>query len=182
MVTAVNYPTFTEFTPQEFDQYLYLLFWNGMYPSPQIEWKMHSEELDTIHSSAFLRRVLGPAASLPLWHFKCCFACQDPNIAVTSKKNHPNLKVDEYFRHIQTIFRNCWMSGRDLYKDEQTMGFKGQHADKLRITYKQEVDGFQCDCIADNGYTFTLYFRNHPAPNKWLDKGYSPLHSLCMER
>ena len=31
-----------------------------MNPSPQIEWKLQSEDLDPIHRSAFLRRVLGP--------------------------------------------------------------------------------------------------------------------------
>ena len=36
MGTAVKYHTFTEFTHQEFEQYLYLLFWNGMNPSPQM--------------------------------------------------------------------------------------------------------------------------------------------------
>ena len=60
------------------------------------------------------------------------------------------------------------------------MGFKGKHADKLRITYKKEGDGFQCDCICDGGYTFTFYFQNQPAPKKWLDMGFSPLHSQCM--
>ena len=63
------------------------------------------------------------------------------------------------------------MPGRDLSIEKQTMGFKGQHADKLCINYTKEGDGFQCDCIDDDGYTFTLYFCNHPAPNKWLDKG-----------
>ena len=60
------------------------------------------------------------------------------------------------------------------------MGFKGQHANKLHITYTKEGDRFQCHCIADDGYTFPVYFRNQPAPKKWLDEGYSPLHSRCM--
>ena len=72
------------------------------------------------------------------------------------------------------------MPGRDLSTDEQKMGFKGQHTDKLRITYKKEGGGYQCDCITGDGYTFTFYFRNQPAPKKWLVKGYSTLHSCCM--
>ena len=63
--------------------------------------------------------------------------------------------------------------------DEQTMGFKGKHSDKLRISYKKEGDGFQCDCLTDDGYTFTFYFRNQPAPKNYLDLGFSPLHSRC---
>ena len=60
------------------------------------------------------------------------------------------------------------------------MGFKGQHQDMLRISYKKEVDGFQCDCVADDGYIFTFYFRNHTAPKKYIAVGCSPLHSRCM--
>ena len=40
MGNSVKYPAFTEFNPQDFEQYLYLLFWNGLHPSPQIEWKI----------------------------------------------------------------------------------------------------------------------------------------------
>jgi hypothetical protein len=60
------------------------------------------------------------------------------------------------------------------------MGFKGQHADKLRINYKKEGDGFQANCLADDGYTFTFYLRNQPAPKKYIDMGFSPLHSRVM--
>ena len=52
------------------------------------------------------------------------------------------------------------MPVHDLSTDELTMGFKGKHVDKIRITYKKEGYGFQCYCISDHGYTFTFYFRN----------------------
>jgi hypothetical protein len=35
--------------------------------------------------------------------------------------------------------------------DEQKIVFEGRHADKLRIMYKAEGDGFQADCICENG-------------------------------
>ena len=72
------------------------------------------------------------------------------------------------------------MPGPELSTYEKNMGFKGQHADKLHITYKKEGDGFQYDCISDNGYNFIFYFRNLPAPKNWLEKRYSPLHGRCM--
>ena len=53
-----------------------------------------------------------------------------------------------------------WRLARDIAGDEQTMGFKGNHADKLRITYKKEGSGFQVDAISDDEYTFTFYFHN----------------------
>jgi len=142
--------------------------------------KLKPEETDPINSNSFLRRELGPNASRRLREWKCCFATQDPKLAIPSRKTHPNFKVDEYLRHLQRIFRYAWKPGRDVSGDEQTMGFQGRHTDKIRITYKKEGDGFQCDCICDDGYTFTFYFRNQPAPKKWLDKGYSPLHARCM--
>ena len=72
------------------------------------------------------------------------------------------------------------MTERDLGGDEETLGFKGKHIDKLRITYKAEGDVLQCDAICDDGYTFTFYFRNQPAPKKYLDDGFSPLHARIM--
>jgi hypothetical protein len=162
MGTKSRYPNFTEFTTEEFEQYLYLFFWNGLNPSPRIEMKLETEKKDPIHSSPFLRRELAPNAARRFWEWKCCFATQDPKKDIPSKKTHPNFKVDEYFRQLQRMFRYAWMPGRDLSGDEQTMGFQGKHSDKQRITFKKEGDGFQADCLADDGYTFTFYFRNQP--------------------
>lgn len=51
---------------------------------------------------------------------------------------------------------------------------------QLRITYKAEGDGFQCDAICESGYTYTFYFRNQPAPEKYTKLGISPLHSRVL--
>jgi Transposase IS4 len=64
--------------------------------------------------------------------------------------------------------------------DEQTIGFQGRHADKLRITSKAEEDEFQADCICYNGFTYALHFQNEPPPTKYTSKGLSPLHSQVM--
>ena len=176
MGTKKLYAKFKPFATQEWDQYLYLFFLNGLAPSPQIEMKLYSEEKNPIHSNVFLRRELGGSSPQRLREWKCCFATQDRRLAILSRKTHPNFRGDEYFWHLQKIFRHAWVSGKHLSGDEQTMGFQGSHADKLRITYKKEGDGFQYDYIADDGYTFTLFFRNQPVQKKWLDKGYSPLH------
>ena len=74
----------------------------------------------------------------------------------------------------------AWQLGLDISGDEQTIGFQGRHADKLRITYKAEGDGFQCDAICDAGYTWTFFFQNMPAPQKWICLGYLPLHSRIL--
>jgi len=36
---------------------------------------------------------------------------------------------------------------------------------KLRISYKREGDGFQCDAVCDAEYTYSFYFRHGPPPN-----------------
>ena len=78
------------------------------------------------------------------------------------------------------VSRSAWRLGRDILGDEQMIGFQGQHADKLSITYKVEGDGFQCDALADAGFTWTFYFCNQPVPEKWTMLGYSPLHSHIL--
>ena len=180
MGTRTLYPTFKAFTTREFEQYMYLPFFNGLNPSPRVEDKLQTEEVDPIQSNSFLRRVLGPNAALRYRHWKCCFSLQDPKLPNPPRRTHPNFKIDEFLRHLEIIWRYGWMPKRDLSCDEETIGFQGRHADKLRITYKAEGDGFQCDAICDDGYTYTFFFRNQPAPKKYLDDGFSPLHARVL--
>ena len=83
---------------------------------------------------------------------------------------------------IQQISQAAWKLGRDITGDEQTIGFQGKHIDKRRITYKAEGDGFQCNALCDNGNTYNFYFRNMPAPVKYLRQGWAPLHArmFCL--
>ena len=66
--------------------------------------------------------------------------------------------------------------------DEMTMGFQGHHIDidKRRITYKNEGDGFQCDALCQEGFTYQIFMRNDPTPKKYREQGLSPLHSTVM--
>jgi hypothetical protein len=38
-----------------------------------------------------------------------------------------------------------WIPGKWISIDEQTLGFQGRSGLKLKISYKKEGDGFQCD-------------------------------------
>ena len=51
-----------------------------------------------------------------------------------------------------------WVTGKYVSVDEQTIAFKGNSSMKLRISYKKEGDGFQCDAVCDRGYTFAFIF------------------------
>ena len=48
--------------------------------------------------------------------------------------------------------------GQHISVDEQTMGFEGNHSNIIRITFKAEGHGFQCDAICADGYTYSIYF------------------------
>ena len=89
-------------------------------------------------------------------------------------------KVDSILKHTQVMSMRAWRLGRDISGDEQTIGFQGKHEDKLRITYKAEGDGFQCDAICDSGFTWMFYYRNQKAPREWTSKGFSPLHARIL--
>jgi hypothetical protein len=79
-------------------------------------------------------------------------------------------KVDPFLAWIQTVSMAAWDMGRGIPCDEQTIGFKGNHADKQRINYKKEGDGFLADSLSDNGYTYTYYLQNMPAPKPYIQK------------
>lgn len=81
---------------------------------------------------------------------------------------------------MKSISKKAWRLGKIISVDEQTMGFQGRHPSKLRITYKNEGDGFQCNTLCDNGYTFSFYFRHEPPPVKYTALGLSPLHARVM--
>ena len=49
------------------------------------------------------------------------------------------------------------------------------------LIIKKEGDGFQCDALGSDGYTYTFFFRNQPAPQSYLDQYLCPLHARIVE-
>ena len=68
----------------------------------------------------------------------------------------------EASRSMDELFPLIWLLGACFAIDEMKIGFQGMHADKKRITYKSEVDGFQADALCEDGFCFQFYFRNDP--------------------
>ena len=66
------------------------------------------------------------------------------------------------------IYPCAWLFRELIYIDKMEIGFQGMHKDKQRITYKTEGNGFHCDALCEEGYTYQIYFINHPAPEKYL--------------
>ena len=174
------YPTFKPFSYQEIERFIAIYILQGLNPSPQVEMKFNSQETDPVQGNDLCYRVFGCDAVRRHKQFKAFFCVQDPMKVAPSRKERPTYKVDPFLIHVQERSMRAWRMGRDISGDEQTLGFQGRHADKLRITYKAEGDGFQCDALCDSGYTWTFFFRNMPAPKKWIRLGFSPLHSRIL--
>jgi hypothetical protein len=104
---------------------------------------------------------------------------QDPRLIVPDRNIQPNWKVAPLLHHMNYLNVKAWKLGSNISVDEQTIGFQGNHKDKLRITYKVEGDGLQCNALCQEGYT-TFYYWNQPAPKKFLDQDLSPLHARVM--
>ena len=174
------YPTFKAFSYLEIERFIGLYILQGLNPSPQVEMKFSSQASDPVQGNDLCFSMFGCDAVRRHKQFKAFFTVQDPAKISPDRKQRPTYKVDPIIKHLQEVSMRAWRLGRDISGDEQTIGFQGRHADKLRITYKAEGDGFQCDAICDAGYTWTFFFRNMPAPQKWIRLGYSPLHSRIL--
>ena len=73
-----------------------------------------------------------------------------------------------------------WKLGREFSINEMTLFFQVRQEDMRIITYKIVGDGFQCDALCKNWFTYQMYFRNHPAPPKYIKMNLPPLHPCVM--
>ena len=135
---------------------------------------------DPVNGSDLCYRVFGINGASRHKEFKAFFACVDPLIPTPPTSTHPNWKIQPLLNHILRVSKDAMFVGANISVDEQDIGFQGQHADKMRISYKKVGDGFLVDALCADGYTYCFYFRNQKAPKKWMDKGLSPLHSRVM--
>ena len=174
------YPNFKSFSYQEIEHFIGLYVIQGLNPSPRIEMKFSSQQTDPLQGSDLCFHAFGEDAIRRHKQFKAFFTIQNPQNQPPERKSRPLYKVDQLLKHTQVVSMSAWRLGRDISGDEQTIGFQGHHADKRRITYKNEGDGFQANALCEAGYTWTFYFRNQPAPRDWVQKGYSPLHARIL--
>jgi len=166
------------FTIKEARQHLGLLVLNGLSPSPSLDMKFDKNDVANYNHFATSNFGVNPVRRLK--QFRLFFACQDPLKPTPNRAASPLFKVLPMISWIRKVGPLSWDCGIDVAIDEQTMGFQGVHVDKLRITYKKEGDGFQCDAICDDGFTYSVYFRNEPPPARYVRDGLSPLHARCI--
>ena len=98
-------------------------------------------------------------------HFRRFFTLTDYRDNPKEKqKEDPLWKVRQLIDELNKQAKDMWIPGKFVAIDEQTIGFQGASGMKLRISYKREGDGFQCDAICDRGYTYSFWFRHGPPP------------------
>jgi hypothetical protein len=152
------YPDWKPFSVSEVKKFIGLYIFQGLSPSPQLKMKFKLQSVDPINGSDLCSSVFGLNAEKRHKQFKSFFAVQNSLLPLPPKTTHPNWKIDPFLAWVQTISMAAWDVGSHLSGDEQTIGFKGNHADKQRINYKREGDGFLADAIAEDGYTYTFFF------------------------
>jgi len=113
----------------------------GLCPSPTVKMKFKPQSIDAINGSDLCSSVFNENAEKRHKQFKSFLAAQNPLLHVPSKTSHPNWKVDPFLAWVQAISKEAWDVGSHLSGYEQTIGLKGNHADKQRISYKKEGDG-----------------------------------------
>jgi Transposase IS4 len=174
------YPDWSPFTVKDVRQFLGLYIWNGINPSPRIDMQLKPAAEDPVHGNQYLYENIGRNGVRRFREFRAFFAVQDPRAVPPCRKSNPLFKVSQVVKWINYIGPKSVDLGEAISIDEQTVGFQGRHADKRRITYKAEGDGFQCDVICQEGFTYQVYFRNEPAPVEYTSKGIAPLHARCL--
>ena len=175
------YPDYVDFSPSEFKRHLGLYILHGISPSPRIEHKFNNQKKDPVNGNDMVHRLMGPNANRRHKHWRRFMGVQDPiQINRKTKREDPLWKVRDLLNHIQQVSTEAWVCGRDVSADEQTLSFQGKHEDKLRVTFKAAGDGFMCDAICNDGYTYCFYFRNMPPPEKYIRQGMSALHARVL--
>ena len=150
------YPDFNDFDTDELKPHIGCIILQGISPSPRVSMKFKTHGDDFANGKKIVCSYMGPNAERRHRHFKRFFGVQNPIKVAPSKNNFPLWKVKEFLDHINMICPTAWLLSEWISIDEQTIGFKGKHGDKLRINYKREGDGFQCDAICDDGFTYSF--------------------------
>ena len=180
---AGEYQDFVPFDLAEVYKMIGVLFANGLTPKPLFDHWFCSQEEEPLFGSTMISNALNrknPVTGKTIkarrrWkHFRRYFTMQDyREVPREQQRKNPLWKVQRLIDELNKQAKDMWVPGIFVAIDEQTIGFQGQSGLKLRISYKQEGDGFQCDAVCDSGYTFSFYFRHGAPPD--LDDKYKDL-------
>lgn len=178
-----HYPEYKSFSVAEIVCCFGLLLRNGLNPYPQMDKMFEDPAMSFVWGDERARKALpgigcgGPARRFNQFRSFCHVQSYSPNKksgqyvwTVTDASSGefkdialeaagPMNKLEPMLSYCRYKWQHGWLPGKMLSLDEMTMGFKGRCAMVTRIKYKKEGDGFQCDCICEDGYCFTFWFR-----------------------
>jgi len=167
-----KYTDFIPFDRPEMYKIIGALFANGLTPKPQFDYWFCSENKEpllgsNLISNALCRKNAATGKTIKAarcWkHFRRYFKVADYHESPKEKqKSDP---VRELLDELNKQAKDMWMPGKWVAIDEQMLGFQCASGMKLRISYKREGDGFQCNTVCDGGYTYSFYFCHGPPPN-----------------
>lgn len=164
-----SYKDWTPLDREELYKFIGLLFANGLSPKPQFEYWFEGTEREPLfgndkyskamdkHDRTTGRRTSGKRRYKM---FRRYFTMADYRDNPKQKQQeNPLWKVQELLDELNKQAKDMWLPGKWVAIDEQTIGFQGASSMKIRISYKREGDGFQCDALCDRGYTYSFWFR-----------------------
>ena len=168
---GTQYNDWEPFDVAEMNKMMGLLFVNGLCPRPRIKMWFEPHPIfgnNFIAGAMHKPRTGGRRAlhGMRRWaqfrRFMCMFDFRQDARKETAK--NPLWKVQLLLDELNKNGQKMWIPGKWVSIDEQTLGFQGCSGIKLRISYKKEGDGFQCNAVCDDGYTFSCYFRHGGIP------------------
>ncbi len=87
-------------------------------------------------------------------YFTMANYCDNPK---QKQQENPLWKVQELLDKLNKQAKDMWLPGKWVAINK--LGFQGAYSMKIRISYKIEGDGFQCDAVCNRGYTYSFWFR-----------------------
>jgi hypothetical protein len=167
-----DFGDFKPFDDDEMYKFIGLMLANGLTPRSNFaSWFCSTPNRPAYDANfakgVFDKRVQGITISgLRRWrHFRRFLTLSNYRLhPADEQRKNPMWKVQSLIDELNYRARKHWITGKWVAIDEQTIGFKGRSGMKLRISYKREGDGFQCDALCDKGYTFSFFFRHGNAP------------------
>lgn len=175
---ANTYLGFNSFDDEDIEALFTVLFMNGLHPMYDMEDWFVDPNSSPIYGDERVRRLFGSNCRRRWKEVRTMFHISDPFYQNKGEKRGKLGKLQELEQHMKTLCEKLWRTGYKGSLDEQTIGFSGRSALKIRIKCKAEGDGFQCDSYCEEGYTFTWEWRMEDhAP---FFEGCSPLHTRCL--
>jgi hypothetical protein len=124
------YLSWKPFDIDEYKWFIALYIFQGLNPSPQVSMKFCSQFEDPLQGSDLCSKIFGVNTNVRHKMWKAFATHQCLTKVVPPKSSHTNFKVDPFLAHIQKVSIAAWDCGANLSRDELTIGFKGNHADK----------------------------------------------------